>query len=91
MSALKFTRVGNEVQVEFVSALSNWRWKFSHVRSAEADAENLRVLLQLEADNNEQGRNSELTNLRWRVQQLERSNASLRGHLRRPREKGGAS
>lgn len=91
MSAIKFTRVGSEVQAVFVSAGSGWRWTFAHPRSTEGDAENLRVLLQQHADAVERGRDSEVANLRWRVQQLERSNASLRGHLRRLREKGGAS
>lgn len=91
MSAIKFTRVGSEVQAVFVSAGSDWRWTFAHSRSSEGDAENLRVLLQQRVDEDERRREEYLSSLRSRVDRLRRSNAALRGHLRRLREKGGAS
>ena len=90
MSAIKFTRVGSEVQAVFVSAGSGWRWTFVHPRSTEGDAENLRVLLQQHADEVAQKREEYLSSLRSRVDRLRRSNAALRGHLRRLRERGGA-
>lgn len=82
---MKLERRGTKVVATF-QAINGWDWDFAHDRATEADAANLYALIKQRMESDAKRSEENIEYWMRQVSHLERSNAALRGHLRKARK-----